>query len=838
MKIFQLYRSKASVNPKNITLRRKIIYLFITTGIALAVIMSLVAMFIVKNNFTKLENSTVELSITRVNNLISTCISNLDKPVSRWAQSDDTYTFMKDHNERYENSNLVESTFTSLKINLLALIDVEGKPVWVGTYDLKNNDFVDTSPSIYYSLEDNGVINYKGSEAEYNGIISLPDGPMLFCSSPIVTSSGGGPSMGTLIMGQYLDSEVISDISKTADLDISSFSFNGNSLPAKVREFLSTHDTMVTPINSNFVAGYLRINDIHNRPIAAVKVEMPRIVYAKGRATLLAFYIGIILIASAFLLINLSFMEKTVLKRLRTLTGAVVTAGQTGDFHFDINMEKAHDELSVLAGEINNMTIKLTESRNALKDSEKKYSLLVEQNNNGILIIQNGVVQYANSAIAAILNIPQSEIVGHPFEEFITPANTELLTKNYLARISGSSLPDKYEVNFLRNDNSEINLEISGKLIEINGNACDMVVVHDITHRKLSEKLLQLQKDLIDRILATTPNAVIAVDSENKIFYANQAFYKVFKPEALSVNEMPLKSIFREDRLLPVVNRVRTGIQTQEKIDFSYKAGSSTLTLAADVMNMRNGEVLLIIRDVTEERENQDRLYLTSRLVSIGEMASGIAHELNNPLTSIVGLSRLLLDDHIPAEIEEDIKGINNEAQRAAAVVKNLLTFVRNHPRQKNLIQMNKVIEDVLKLRAHEHKVNNIQVTTMFDPVLPEVVADYYQMQQVFLNIILNAESAMVEAHQQGRLIITTEKIEGGVRILFSDDGPGIKPENLARIFDPFFTTKDIGKGTGLGLSICHSIINSHGGRIYARSTGNGATFIIELPEKEDKTNV
>jgi signal transduction histidine kinase len=144
---------------------------------------------------------------------------------------------------------------------------------------------------------------------------------------------------------------------------------------------------------------------------------------------------------------------------------------------------------------------------------------------------------------------------------------------------------------------------------------------------------------------------------------------------------------------------------------------------------------------------------------------------------------------------------------------------------------MNSIIEDVLKLRAYEHKANSILVERQFDPDLPEVMVDYFQMQQLFLNIIINAEYFMVKAHNKGMLTIATKKHDDTVVISFADDGPGIPPENLRRIFDPFFTTKEAGKGTGLGLSICHGIVTEHGGQIYAvNQPDRGATIVVELP--------
>ena len=149
----------------------------------------------------------------------------------------------------------------------------------------------------------------------------------------------------------------------------------------------------------------------------------------------------------------------------------------------------------------------------------------------------------------------------------------------------------------------------------------------------------------------------------------------------------------------------------------------------------------------------------------------------------------------------------------------------------KQVSKINSIIEDVLKLRAYEQRVNNIKVVTQFAPDTPEIMVDYFQMQQVFFNIIMNAENAMTEAHNGGALRINIERVNNSVRVSFTDDGPGITTENLSRIFNPFFTTKEVGKGTGLGLSICHGIVTEHEGKIYATSElGRGTTFIVELP--------
>jgi C4-dicarboxylate-specific signal transduction histidine kinase len=239
----------------------------------------------------------------------------------------------------------------------------------------------------------------------------------------------------------------------------------------------------------------------------------------------------------------------------------------------------------------------------------------------------------------------------------------------------------------------------------------------------------------------------------------------------------------------------------------------------------------VVYQDITEQRKMQEQLMAQDRLASLGQLVSGIAHELNNPLTGVIGFSDMLLKRDLPDDVKADLKVINDEAMRTARIVKNLLTFARKQPEGKTAVDINENIRGVLNLRDHEQKVNNIRVITHFASDLPQVMGNSSQLQQVFFNIVINAEQAMLEAHGRGGLIITTEQMGDMVRVSFTDDGPGISPENMRKLFTPFFTTKEVGKGTGLGLSICYGIVTEHGGRIYAESeAGKGATFVVELP--------
>ena len=243
---------------------------------------------------------------------------------------------------------------------------------------------------------------------------------------------------------------------------------------------------------------------------------------------------------------------------------------------------------------------------------------------------------------------------------------------------------------------------------------------------------------------------------------------------------------------------------------------------------------LLFIRQRHIQRQlqrSEQMAQQSNRLATVGEMASGIAHEINNPLTSILGYSELLLRQDVPENIRPDLEMIHNSAAKVAQIEKRLLAFSRQQKPERTLVDVNQLIATTLDLRSYAIKNNNIQVETKLAENLPWIVTDPSQLQQVLVNVIMNAETEMKNAHNGGVLNIVSELDARHIRIRVSDDGGGIDKANLERIFDPFFTTREVGQGTGLGLSVCHGIISEHNGRIYAQNRrGHGASFIIELP--------
>ncbi len=238
-----------------------------------------------------------------------------------------------------------------------------------------------------------------------------------------------------------------------------------------------------------------------------------------------------------------------------------------------------------------------------------------------------------------------------------------------------------------------------------------------------------------------------------------------------------------------------------------------------------------VLRDLTPEMRLREQLLQSEKMSAVGQLVSGVAHDLNNPLTTIVGYAQLLGDRNEDPGFRHGLEVISSEAERASRIVRNLLAFARKQEPEKRYLGLNGIIAKTLDLKIHNLHVNRVEVVTDFEPELPKTLLDYHQMQQVVLNLLTNAAQAICQEKGEGHIRIATRSGGLGIQVLVEDDGPGIPQENLGRVFDPFFTTKPAEVGTGLGLSICHGIIGEHGGtiRVENRPEG-GARFVIELP--------
>lgn len=256
--------------------------------------------------------------------------------------------------------------------------------------------------------------------------------------------------------------------------------------------------------------------------------------------------------------------------------------------------------------------------------------------------------------------------------------------------------------------------------------------------------------------------------------------------------------------------------------------------------------IFITFVDITDKKETERRekyleqeLITNSRLASLGQMAAGVAHEINNPLSTILLHTDLLLESDISDELIQDINVINNQVERITRIVSGMLKFASPYRSPGLSLDVNEVLSETLDLYAHELKLSNILVDKQFAQSPLPVTADRTQLQQVFFNIINNAQKEMVQAHDSGQLSVLTESVGDVVRVSISDTGRGINREHMERLFEPFYTTRGIGEGTGLGLSICHGIVTALGGTIWAENREEGGTtFVVKLPVENNPDKI
>jgi signal transduction histidine kinase len=244
--------------------------------------------------------------------------------------------------------------------------------------------------------------------------------------------------------------------------------------------------------------------------------------------------------------------------------------------------------------------------------------------------------------------------------------------------------------------------------------------------------------------------------------------------------------------------------------------------------------VVVVMTDITDATLLQAKLAHSEKMATIGRLVSGVAHEVNNPLAAILGFTDLLLENpEVPASAREDLQIILQETQRTKDLVQDLLSFARQRPVQRELVSVNAILRQTIKLRSYDFESHGVEVVEKLDETLAPALGDAQQLQQVFLNILNNAYDAVQEAGQRGRIIIQTSHNNNGIEVAVTDNGTGIADPQ--RIFDPFYTTKHAGKGTGLGLSICYGIVRAHGGEIqcWNNDAQAGSTFVVRIPMAE-----
>jgi PAS domain S-box-containing protein len=483
----------------------------------------------------------------------------------------------------------------------------------------------------------------------------------------------------------------------------------------------------------------------------------------------------------------------------------------------------------------------------ALRKNEARFTELFEALLEGIYIITSDERFIdVNPALVRMLGYDSKEdLLSRTFAD-ILPDETERRLWHH--EVSTQPVVHGRELTLTRKDGSKLYcLNTAGAVRDTSGHVVRYHgAVVDITERREIERRLYQQQEFARRLVDSFPDVIFAVDPGGRYTFVSPRVKDVlgYEPEEVKSLELGGRTHLEDQpALLSLFGEIVAGRQTFASLETRVrnKAGEwRRLRCHFSPLFSEAGKIDGVIisgRDVTELKRLEEQLIQAEKLAAMGQMLAGVAHELNNPLTAILGVTELLRENQgFEESSKRQLDLTHRQARRAARIVQNLLEFSRPASPQKNPVDVNTLIERTLQLQDHSLRRNNIQVDFQAQPDLPAVIGDANQLIQVFLNLVTNAEQAIREVREAGRVQIRAGRIGSHISVTVQDDGVGIAPDALPRLFDPFYTTKRPGGGTGLGLSICMSIVREHGGSIDVETLpAGGSAFTVYLPVAPDE---
>ncbi len=474
------------------------------------------------------------------------------------------------------------------------------------------------------------------------------------------------------------------------------------------------------------------------------------------------------------------------------------------------------------------------------REAERRYRELFDNIQEGLFFsTPEGRFIEVNDAMVAMLGYSSREEllqVDIPTQIYFSPEerqrHAEVMEKDGHMR--------NFEATLRRKNGSPIYVLINGfgmydnmgRLLQIRGLMLDVTGLHTY------QSELQRERDFSGKILSNTQSLILVADTAGLISYANRRWYEAgFEQRELLGR--PLLELAAPGYVRPLADSVQAILRggQVDNLELQIMRGNGHAgQFSVNLSPMRDEQgninsIVVVMTDITDSAELRGKLVHAEKMAAVGQLVSGVAHEVNNPLTAILGFADLLLENpDLPQTAIKDLRVILQEAQRTKQIVQNLLSFARQMPPQRNPVQLNLILRRTIQLRSYDFNSHGVEIIEHLDEGLPDVIGDAHQLQQVFLNILNNAYDAVHEVGRPARIEIMTTKSGDAVEVSFCDNGYGISHPD--KIFDPFFTTKEVGKGTGLGLSICYGIVKEHGGEILCHNNtdGQGATFIVRFP--------
>ncbi len=731
------------------TIRKKILGVIFSVFIFMGIIIYLVTRFVLINGYIELETEDMLKTTDQVSKQMEDDLSGLKSTVGDWAPWNDTYQFIKELNESYVQNNLMYTTIANLNVNFLLFVDNDGKLKYIRVIDPENETAIEAKDETYARLlKENPVLIRSEEQNEVvSGYALFNDKIVRLSSAPIMTSQFQGPVMGTLIMGNYINSAEIERIEEKLKIPLNIIKIDpGKSIADFLRNVSISQGNrfLINRTDNLTIASSVLFESLSEKPLFIMEMKKRRDIYLQGIHTLNYLLLALGVVSLFFMAAMMLFLERTVLYRLFRLSEDVKRITRKGHGKERVILS-GKDEISSLSLDINRMLDKLWEN-------EKRYQTLFESASDAILLLQEETIVDCNFKALDLFDCNKGRIIGKtPW--FFSPesqADGQLSTQKF--------------------------------------------------------------KNIIDT--SFTKGSII--------------FEWIYSRED--------KSIFETE-----MNLTRIDLPSGSHIQ-------------------------AIIRDITERNQSQRIMIQTEKMLSLGGLAAGMAHEINNPLAGMMQNAQLIenrLSRNLPVNVrvaEEAgttlssinaymekrnilklLKAITNSGIQAAKIIENMLRFARKGNSEKVSENIVTLLDNTIELAQSDFNLKssydfkNIKIVREYESGMVFVLCHSSSLQQVFFNIIKNAAEAIFHAPEKNKpseLIFRIMRKNGMVRLEIEDNGPGIEEKVKKSIFEPFFTTKGPKEGTGLGLSVSYFIIvKDHGGEINVESEiGKGTKFIIELP--------
>lgn len=486
-------------------LRDKTLVLVGTTLLGLIVILYIASQTILLSGFAELEEREARQNVERVRETISSRLDDLSSKAGDWANWDDTYRFVRDGNRSFVQTNPTDETFKQLRINLVLIVNTAGRTVYGKAFDLKR----DRQAPLPAGLEEHTssgklLLKHRDAHSHFEGILSLPQAPMLVASRPILTSQGTGPIRGTLLMGRYLDDSEVIQVGKNTHVALTLIRFTDSDIPSELRAVSGTlasrNPVLIQALHERFISSYQLVRDVYGKPALVLRADMPRNIYRQGQASIRYFVVWLLAAGLVFALLTLGLLERSVLLPMTSLDSSVNRIATTGNLSARVD-PPAKNELGSLAESINAMLDALERSVHGRQESETRYRAVVEQSSDGIFLIEADTKQIieANAAGQTLLGYGPQEILGLTVHDIVGGPPEDVDAQ--IARVLEKKRHFIGELPCRRKGGTLVDAELSATLIAYGGRQALCVVVRDISERKRAEAELERHREHLEELV-------------------------------------------------------------------------------------------------------------------------------------------------------------------------------------------------------------------------------------------------------------------------------------------------------------------------------------------------